>query len=205
MRRTRKIRISQEAELDITAFMNLMIVLVPVLLLGMVFSQITVLDLKLPDAAAGDAGDNDKKKRLELIIREHEMLVNYPEGILLKRIPKVDVVVDSANDKSNGVDTTDDTGAAESEPTQDYDFKLLGLVLQEVKRQLREKEIENKAITILSEPDTSYQTIVTTMDTVRSYKAVVAVSVVDAELFPEVSFGDAPVVVTDGVASGGGQ
>ena len=30
---------------------------------------------------------------------------------------------------------------------------------------------------------------------VRSYKAVVAMSVVDAELFPEVSFGDAPVAV----------
>jgi hypothetical protein len=30
------------------------------------------------------------------------------------------------------------------------------------------------------------------MDTVRSFKAVVAASVVDAALFPEISFGDAP-------------
>jgi hypothetical protein len=30
------------------------------------------------------------------------------------------------------------------------------------------------------------------MDTVRSYRAVVATSVVNAELFPEVSLGDAP-------------
>ncbi len=36
----------KEAELDITAFMNLMIVLVPVLLLSMVFTQNAVLDLK---------------------------------------------------------------------------------------------------------------------------------------------------------------
>lgn len=202
MRRKRQSRLSKEAELDITAFMNLMIVLVPVLLLGMVFSQITVLDLKLPDAAAGDNVDGEKKKRLELIIREQEMLVNYPEGILLKRIPKIDVVKEDTNSESSENQANADTDG----PVKEYDFKLLSLVLQEVKRQLREKNIENRAITVLSEPTTSYQTIVSTMDTVRSYKAVVAVSVVDAELFPEVSFGDAPEVAsTAAAAAGGGQ
>ena len=39
---------------------------------------------------------------------------------------------------------------------------------------------------------TPYQVIVTAMDTVRSFKTVVAISVVEAELFPEISFGDAP-------------
>ena len=174
----------KEAELDITAFMNLMIVLVPVLLLGMVFSQITVLDLKLPDlASANDSDDKNEKKQIELVIRDADMVINYPAGILLKRIPKTTVEPDP--DAIN-----------ESEGTQDtlvHDFKLLSLVLQEMKRQLREKGIENKAITILSEPDTNYQTIISAMDTVRSFKAVVAASVVDAELFPEVSFGDAPV------------
>jgi len=43
---------------------------------------------------------------------------------------------------------------------------------------------------------------VTVMDTVRSYKAVVAGSVVNAELFPEISIADAPsVAVTAGVGS----
>ncbi len=37
-----------QPELDITAFMNLMIVLVPVLLLGMVFSQIRMIELNFP-------------------------------------------------------------------------------------------------------------------------------------------------------------
>ncbi|KKK86016.1 hypothetical protein LCGC14_2767470, partial [marine sediment metagenome] len=92
MRRVRNSRSQrQEAELDITAFMNLMIVLVPVLLLGMVFSQITVLDLKLPEGAAGDASDAAEKQKIELLIREDVMLVNYPQGILLKRIPQVSV------------------------------------------------------------------------------------------------------------------
>ena len=175
---------SQDADLDITAFMNLMIVLVPVLLLGMVFSQITVLDLKLPDLASSNSENKNEVKQIELVILDDGMVVNYPAGILLKRIPKIKVEPDP-NDP--------DAEPLLPEDALQHDFKLLSLVLQEMKRQLREKSIENKAITILSQPKTSYQSIVSAMDTVRSFKAVVAASVVDAELFPEVSFGDAPV------------
>lgn len=157
----------QEAELDITAFMNLMIVLVPVLLLGLVFSRITVVDLTIPPAALGGDGKADEQK-LELVIHPQHMTVNYPRGIRLKRI------------------ALDDTG--------DYDYETLSLVLQELKRQLAEQGIEKRAITILSPPETDYQTIISTIDTVRSFKAVVVASVVDAELFPNVSFGDAPIV-----------
>lgn len=194
MRRVRNSRSQrQEAELDITAFMNLMIVLVPVLLLGMVFSQITVLDLKLPEGAAGDASDAAEKQKIELLIREDVMLVNYPQGILLKRIPQVSVAADDKTDADGQQPVVE--GVVEATVEKRHDFKMLSLVLQEVKRQLREKGIENRSITILSEPMTTYQTIVSAMDTVRSYKAVVVVSVVDAELFPEVSFGDAPVAM----------
>jgi len=177
MRRVRRSKKLQEAELDITAFMNLMIVLVPVLLLGMVFSQITVLDLKLPDISV-DTTDNKENKLIELIIREEAMYVNYPQGVLLKRIPKVAV--------SDG-NIDEDTQMAEK-----HDFKFLSLVLQELKRQLGEKNVKKRSISILSDADTHYQTIVSAMDTVRSYKAVIATSVVDAELFPEVSLGDSP-------------
>ncbi len=187
----------QEADLDITAFMNLMIVLVPVLLMGMVFSQITVVDLKLPDAAAGaPAEDQPREKDIELVIREDGMTINYPKGILLKRIPKVPA--------------PEPEEAQEAEPAGDapdmvHDFDFLSRVLQEIKRQLREKGIEKNNITVLSEPDTDYQTIVSAMDTVRSYKAVVAASVVDAELFPQVSFGDAPEQPATTAVQGGDQ
>lgn len=164
MRRKRHPR-GVDAELDITAFMNLMIVLVPVLLLGMVFSQITVIDVKLPAGAAANAADAETLQ-IELVIREDSMRVDYPRGIQLKQIPMTE--------------------------EGEHDFELLSLVLQEVKRQLREKGQEHEAITILSEQSVDYQTIVTAMDTVRSFKAVVAASVVDAALFPEISFGDAP-------------
>ena len=166
MRRRKRSQYTQ-AELDITAFMNLMIVLVPVLLLSFVFSQITAIDINLPEAGSGDI-DADNKDQIELVIRRDNMRVDYPRGILLKRIPQ----------------TKDG----------EQDFALLSLVLQEVKRRLRERGIETRAISILAEQEIDYQTIVTAMDTVRSFEAVVATSVVDAALFPEISFGDAPLL-----------
>jgi hypothetical protein len=79
-----------------------------------------------------------------------------------------------------------------------YDYRLLSDVLQEVKRQLKEKQIEKRNITILSQADTPYQILVSVIDTARSFKTVVATSVVDAELFPEISLGDAPDQVLAG-------
>ncbi len=164
MKRKRRLHV-REAELDITAFMNLMIVLVPILLLGMVFSRIAEIEVTLP-LGAGQDDIPTELQQIELVIRPEGMRVDYPSGVQLKQIPL--------------------TASGE------YDFELLSLVLQEVKRQLREKGVEKQAITLLPTPDIDYQTIVTAMDTVRSFKAVVAASVVDAALFPEISFGDAP-------------
>lgn len=162
-----KRRFKKDAELDITSFMNLMIILVPVLLMGMVLARTTVLDLKLPDTADSSIPQTEEPpQQLELIIRADKFEVNYPAGIKLKWVEKT--------------------------PDGEYDFKLLAGVLQETKRLLEDKGIQKKDIYILSEADTDYQTLVSTMDTVRSFKAVVAASVVDAELFPEISLGDAP-------------
>ena len=165
----------EEAELDITAFMNLMIVLVPVLLLSLVFSQVAAIEVNLPASAGGAADEEADNQQVELVIRQGSMRVDFPRGVMLKDIPM-----------------TEEGG---------YDFELLGLVLQEVKRQLREKDLDRRNITILSEEGVDYQTIISAMDTVRSYKAVVAADVVDAVLFPEISFGDAPSEGDDAVRS----
>lgn len=165
MRRLAK-RNGEEADVDVTAFINLVVVLVPVLLMGMVLSHITVLDLKLPDIPAASAEQVEPPAQLELVIRPEYFDLNYPAGIRLKRVEK------TADGK--------------------YDFAKLTLYLQEIKRQLSDKGIQKRDIYLLSEKDTDYQTLVAVMDTVRSYRAVVATSVVDAELFPEVSLGDAP-------------
>ncbi len=160
-------RQNHEAELDITAFMNLMIVLVPVLLLSMVFSRITAIDITLPELS-NSVSDEEDNQHLELLISNEGMVINYPRGTPLKRLPR--------------------TAAG------DQDYALLSLTLQEIKRQLREKELDSASITLMPEPVVDYQTIVRVMDTVRSFKAVVAGDVVDAALFPEIAFADAPGV-----------
>lgn len=43
------------SELDMTTFMNLMVVLIPFLLIGAVFSRVTVMELSVPTAAGGAA------------------------------------------------------------------------------------------------------------------------------------------------------
>ncbi|MFC3115691.1 ExbD/TolR family protein [Cellvibrio fontiphilus] len=177
-----KRRYKEDPDLDITSFMNLMIILVPVLLMSMVLARTTVLDLKLPDMADSSTPPTEEPpQQLELIIRADKFEVNYPAGIKLKWVEK----------------TADGQ----------YDFALLATVLQETKRLLEDKGIQKKDIYILSEKDTDYQTLVTTMDTARSFKAVVAASVVDAELFPEISLGDAPApgASTGAVQNGGAQ
>ena len=51
---------------------------------------------------------------------------------------------------------------------------------------------EKTDIVLEVSPDIDYQTLVTAMDTLRSYPAVVAASVVEGELFPDVALADAP-------------
>ncbi|MEN0039376.1 MAG: biopolymer transporter ExbD [Cellvibrio sp.] len=165
MRRLSK-RNGEEADVDVTSFINLVIVLVPVLLMGMVLSRITVLDLKLPDVAASSQQQEEPPAQLELVVRADYFDINYPAGIQLKRIEK--------------------TAAG------NYDYQNLTLHLQEIKRQLADKGIQKRDIYLLAEKNIDYQTLVEVMDTTRSFRAVVATSVVNAELFPEISLGDAP-------------
>jgi biopolymer transport protein ExbD len=68
-RRSRRNRHQDTAELNITAFMNLMVVLVPFLLITAVFSRMAVLELNLP----GELDEPTKKQftlQLEIIVRE---------------------------------------------------------------------------------------------------------------------------------------
>ena len=161
-------RIKQEADLDITSFMNLMIVLVPVLLLNMVFAQTAVLDLKLP---LGDSvgGANPEDVSVEVTIRKTGMQVVVAAGgasRLVGDIPKI---------------------------AEQHNYQELSTVLQQVKKSFPQK----KDVVLLSTPEIHYQTLVAVMDTARTYETVVVTSVVDAVLFPEVSLGDAAALVQE--------
>jgi len=74
-------------ELDITTFLNLMVVLVPFLLITAVFSRITIMELDIP---AGAAGSLDKPKvTIEVIVRQDRLELGNGQGVIA-RLPNVD-------------------------------------------------------------------------------------------------------------------
>jgi biopolymer transport protein ExbD len=79
----------ETAELNITVFMNLMVILVPFLLITAVFSRMAILELYLPGASSEPAASNDPVFQLEIIVREKQIEVGdrnmgtfdvYPAG-----------------------------------------------------------------------------------------------------------------------------
>ncbi len=58
------------AELNITAFMNLMVILVPFLLITAVFSRLAILQLNLPGSSTEPADSQELTFQLEVIIRQ---------------------------------------------------------------------------------------------------------------------------------------
>ena len=56
-------------EIDVTTFLNLMVVLVPFLLITAVFSRLTIVELNLPSNAGGQAS-NTEGFQPEVIVRE---------------------------------------------------------------------------------------------------------------------------------------
>ncbi len=75
------------AELDITAFMNLMVVLVPFLLITAVFSRMTVLDLTLPQVATKKQVLPKGELELEIVLRNDRLEVGDRNRGPIKLIP----------------------------------------------------------------------------------------------------------------------
>ena len=158
-RLNRRRLVQESSEINITAFMNLMVILVPFLLITAVFTRITVLELNLPAAAQQE--QEQPQFDLEIIVRADSIEVGDRTGGLMKRFPVTDA---------------------------GYDYEQLSLLLQQIKARFPDK----LDATLLLEADIPYDTLVRVMDRVRVAQVVVAASVQSAELFPEISIGDAP-------------
>lgn len=76
MKLRRSKALEETVELNITAFLNLMVILVPFLLITAVFSRMTVLELNLP--ALNAASEAEEKVKLEL-----QMLI-YPDSLEIR-------------------------------------------------------------------------------------------------------------------------
>jgi len=112
LNRRRRRRGNDEVDLDVTPFMNLMIVLVPVLLLSMVFVHTTVIDLNFPSGEAAAAIDVESV-HLEIQVYDDEIVVADGRSVI-KRLPNL----------VSGY----------------HDFEKLSLTLQELKRRLPDKQ-----------------------------------------------------------------
>jgi biopolymer transport protein ExbD len=156
------------AALEITAFLNLIVVLVPFLLSTAVFSRLAVLQLTLPaqqSNAVSGLKENDLK--LEVVIRPDALEVGDQIGGLIRRIPN----------------------AADGK----IDLAALSDLIQQIKGKF---PLKTEA-SVLAEPNTSYDVLVQVMDALRVAPPAPG-SKARAELFPDISIGDAPVRSTKG-------
>ena len=151
------------ADLNITAFMNLMVILVPFLLITAVFSRLAVLELNLPGSSTEPVEQQDQTFQLEVIVRQNKIEVGDRNQGLLGVYPNID----------DGV----------------YDYEALSEKLS----QLKDRYPTKTDAAILLEADIEYDTLVQVMDRVRVEEEIDDESLVRNDLFPDISIGDAPV------------
>ena len=154
----------ETAELNITAFMNLMVILVPFLLITAVFSRLAILELNLPGSSTEPVDPQEQTFQLEVIIREDKIEVG---------------------DRNQGL-----LGVYPNSELGEYDYDALSAKLSELKARYPEKTDAS----ILLESDIAYDTLVQVMDRVRVAEEITEDSVRRDDLFPNISIGDAPVV-----------
>ena len=151
-------------ELNITAFMNLMVALVPFLLITAVFSRLTVLELNLPASQSEMNPEQAPEFQLEITVRESAIEVGDRNAGILSRI--------------------ESTGDG-------HDLSELSTYLQRVKRQFPDKA---DATLLLEPdiPYQTLVEVMDTVRVVE-LKSATTDELVKYELFPEIANGDAAV------------
>ncbi len=151
------------ADLDITAFMNLMVILVPFLLITAVFNQVSILEMNLPEQSASDKQTKEKPPefQLQIILRKDKLVVSDKPGRVLKTFAMKD---------------------------DSYDLEGLSALLQ----QLKVRVPDETAATLLLEPDVAYDHLIQIMDITRVVEINDGKNATEYELFPDIAMGDAP-------------
>ncbi|TVS14695.1 MAG: biopolymer transporter ExbD [Gammaproteobacteria bacterium] len=86
-RRRSKARRQEQQELDITAFLNLMVILVPFLLITAVFSRLAIIELSVPTSADGGEAV-EESLQLEVIVRGDAIEIGGRDAGLLTVLPR---------------------------------------------------------------------------------------------------------------------
>ena len=152
------------AHLEITAFINLIVVLVPFLLSIAVFTHLAVIDLSLPAQSSErlEKLDPNKPLKLEVVVRPEAIEVSDRIGGMIQSIPNI-------------------AGAP--------DVKTLSALIQSIKL----KFPDTLDATVMAEQNTSYDTLVQVMDAVRAGHQLQSAKIVSTDYFPNISIGDAPI------------
>ena len=145
-------RIDKEPpELNITSFLNLMVVLVPFLLITAVFSRITIMELNLPTGAAS-ATSQAPQAAIEIIVRAKGLEIGNGKSVLA-RMPKVDDAYDFTRLtehllklKATFPDKTDATVLMEPDLEYDVLVQVMDLVRSAEVRQQGSDEIQKVAL-----------------------------------------------------------
>ena len=152
-------------ELNITAFMNLMVILVPFLLITAVFSRLAILELNLPGSSSEPVEPQEQTFQLEVIVRQDKIEVgDRNQGLL-------------------GIYPNSDTG---------YDYDALAVKLRELKKRYPSKTDASILLEQDIAYDTLVQVMdtVRVAQEVNEDEGQVERS----DLFPDISIGDAPVL-----------
>ena len=152
------------SELLLVPMIDLFTVLVTFLLMTAVFSRTVIMELKLP-APGTESSQPPPPLVLEVVLRQTGLTVQDRSSGVLKSLPRA--------------------GA-----TGPYDLAGLSTYLQTVKAQFPELT----EATLLLESDISYDHMVQVMDTVRILEQRQDGQLVQAELFPDLSLGDADLL-----------
>ena len=173
--RRRRNRMETTVELNITAFMNLMVILVPFLLITAVFSRMTVIELNLPALNASENDDQQEiKLQLQVVITQQKLIV---QDAILGELHALEV--------------------ADNYATRDDEQRRLWRPFQEALLEIKRRFPEEQNIALLLADDVPYHSMIAVMDRVASMEVVQAATLEVVELFPNIAIGSSPSTGSD--------
>jgi len=132
-RNHKKRRMQETSQLDVTTFMNLMVVLIPFLLISAVFSRVTIIELSVPTSAGGSES-NKPNFSIEVIVRKTGLEIangSYVEAAIPKKDDRYDMEMLSEmlmRLKAQYPDKEDATILLEPEIAYDYLIQIMDAV-----------------------------------------------------------------------------
>ena len=163
--RVRRLR-KNVAHLEVTAFINVIVVLVPFLLSTAVFTRLSVLELTLPAQNSGVEQLKVEDLKLEIVLRPDAMEVGDRIGGLIQRIVNTD---------------------------KGYDLATLSTLMQQIKTKFPDTRTATVLAQPDTPYEALVQVMDAVRE--ASVPAATGKTTPALELFPDISIGDAPVSV----------